>query len=512
MPSSDSLALHSTSHPVLYEINTRLFLNELSSKTGKKVPLDKIPDEILDEWADLGVDLVWLMGIWTVGDLPVQIARDHAGLKNDFHRALPDYTEEDVIGSPYAVSSYTVSRSLGGKKALLGLRRKLADRGIGLVLDFVSNHTARDHKWVTNNPEYYVAGVDGEEREKPDYYFRASTVKGEKTLAFGRDPYFPGWTDSAQLNPRHPAARKAMIRTLLDIAELCDGVRCDMAMLILNQVFQNTWGEKASPREVAAAEGEFWSDAISAVREEHKSFLFIAEAYWDLEWPLQELGFNYTYDKKLYDRLLREGASSVYDHLKAEMVYQKRSVRFVENHDEPRIAHTLGSEAWHYAAVTVAATVPGMILLHEGQMEGRQVKIPVQLNRRPDEPVAATTRAFYRDLLQCLKSDVFRRGEWKLLATRPAWHDNYSYRNFLAYMWKHESGSRLVVVNYAPHNSQCYLSIEVDEIQGNSVEFKDLLNSSSYVRDKTTLYSRGMYFDMPGYGIHIFDLRPSVRG
>lgn len=511
MTSSDILRFHSTSHPVLYEVNTRVFLNELSARAGTKLTLDKIPDAILDEWAELGIDLIWLMGVWTVGVLPVRIAREHAGLQNEYRKALPDYTDDDIIGSPYAVSSYTVSRSLGGKKALLALRRKLAKRGIGLVLDFVSNHTARDHKWVKSNPEYYVAGEAGEEKQRPDYYFKTSTVKGEMTLAFGRDPYFPGWTDSAQLNPRHPGARKAMIKTLLSIADLCDGVRCDMAMLILNQVFQNTWGDRALPRNAAPEESEFWADAISAVRAARQKFLFIAEAYWDLEWPLQELGFDYTYDKKLYDRLLREGAGSVYDHLKAEMAYQKRSVRFVENHDEPRIARVLRSDVWQYAAATIAATVPGMVLLHEGQLEGRQVKIPVQLGRRPDEPVVSTTKAFYHNLLQCLKADVFRRGEWKLLATRPAWHDNSSYRNFLSYLWKGSSGFRLVVVNYAPHNSQCYLPLDLEEIQGHSIEFKDLMSPATYVRDKITLNTRGMYFDMPGYGVHIFELKPHGR-
>ncbi len=504
--------LKQTSHPILYEINTRVLINELSTQAGKRITLDKIPDSLIDEWAELGFDAVWLMGVWTVGKLGVQIAREHHGLREEYKRALPDFADDDVIGSPYAVHAYTVSRSLGGTKGLQALRKRLEMKGIGLVLDFVCNHTARDHKWVATHPEYYINGREGEENEKPDYYFRTKTKKGERTIAFGRDPYFPGWTDTAQLNPRHPEARKAMIETLKKIATLCDGVRCDMAMLILDEVFQKTWGEQSNPVDCEPAQGEFWKPAIEAVRTEHLNLLFIAEAYWNLEWPLQQLGFNYTYDKTLYERLLREGASSVYDHLKAEIIYQKHSVRFVENHDEPRIAHVLPNEAWQYATATVASTVPGMLLLHEGQLEGRKVKVPVQLGRRPAEEASVTAKTFYTKLLSCLNDEVIKNGEWKLFSIRAAWHDNYSYQNILAYSWRKEMDFRLIVVNYAPLNSQCYVELNLDGFEGASFEFRDMMSPAVYVRDRVGLQHKGMYFDLPGYGLHVFDVSAVKKG
>ena len=88
-----------------------------------------------------------------------------------------------------------------------------------------------------------------------------------------------------------------MTGALAQIAGLCDGVRCDMAMLLLPEVFERTWGIQAGP---------FWPRAIDAVRQRHPGFLFMAEVYWDLEWTLQQQGFDYTYDKRLYDRL-RDG-------------------------------------------------------------------------------------------------------------------------------------------------------------------------------------------------------------
>jgi len=502
--------LHQTSHPVLYEVNVRVLLHELSEATGKKITLATIPEKICDEWADRGFDLIWLMGVWTTGAVGVEIARNYPTLQPEYRKALLDYTEEDVLGSPYAVKAYTVSRELGGNKGLLTFRKRLRERGLGLILDFVCNHTARDHVWVTKHPEYYVHGGENEDVEKPEFFFRIKTSQGQNVIAFGRDPYFPGWTDTAQLNYRHPALRKAMIDTLKKVAALCDGVRCDMAMLVLQEVFQRTWGDKAipeGPEGVQPAAGEFWSEAIAEMRKRDPRFLFIAETYWNLEWQIQQLGFDFTYDKTLYDKLLKEGASSVYNHLKAEKGFQEHSVRFIENHDEPRAAHVLSSESWHCAAAAVISTVPGMVMYHDGQFEGRKTKVPVQLRRRQSEVPSLFIKSFYTKLLQCINSPVFRQGDWQLLNSKPAWNDNHTWRNFLAWWWYERShGARLIVINYAPHNGQCYVELHLEQIAGSAVEFRDLLGEAAYVRERSALIAKGMYFDLPAYGLHIFDV------
>lgn len=498
-----------TGHPLIYEVNARVLVNELSTEAGKKLSLATIPDSVIDEWASRGFDAIWLMGVWTTGDIGLQIARADPNLQEEYRKILPDFSDDDVIGSPYAVKSYMVSARLGGKTALASLRKRLAKKRMGLILDFVSNHTARDHAWVAKHPEYYVYGAEGDTIGSADRFFAAKTVRGYRVLAYGRDPYFPGWTDTAQLNVRHPLARQAMIRELRKIAGQCDGVRCDMAMLILQDVFEKTWGDLSRPSDVEPATGEFWTEAIEAVRKNSPSFFFIAEAYWDLEWQLQQLGFDFTYDKALYDRLLREGAGSVYKHLKAEAKYQMHSLRFLENHDEPRAAQSLPNEAWHCAAATVVATVPGMLLIHEGQQNGKRIKLPVQLGRRPGEPDSEQLKSFYEKLLACVGTSVFRNGKWSLLHVKPAWQDNQTWRDFLAFWW-HEKpgGNRLVVVNYAPQNGQCYVEMNLDEVNGSRIEFRDMLGEASYVRDKGTLLGKGMYFDLPPYGIHVFDVNP----
>jgi len=503
-----TIRLWTTSHPLVYEVNTRILVNELSAKLGRKATLADVPDEVVELWASHGFDAVWLMGVWTTGQVGKQIADEVPGLRDEYRRVLPDCTSEDILGSPYSVKAYTVSPALGGAEGLGDLRERMAARGLGLLLDYVGNHTARDHRWIDSNPEFYINGEPGDEITRSDQYFRAQATEGERVLAYGRDPLFPGWTDTAQLNYFHPELRRKMVRVLEKIAEQCDGVRCDMAMLMLNSVFEGTWGERAHPGGAPTPTVEFWDEAIAAVKSKFPDFLFIAEAYWDLGWDLQKLGFDYTYDKRFYDRVLHEGAASVQEHLAGDLAFQKRSVRFIENHDERRAADVLPFSPWHCAAATVMATVPGMVLLHDGQMEGRTTKIPVQLGRRPVEAPSPVLDCFYRTLLECVRSEVFRNGEWSLLKARAAWSENQSFQNFLSFWWDGgEKGTRFVVVNYSPHSGQCYIQVPISPGPGGTLEFRDLMGPSVYYREATGVVTKGMFFDLTAYTVHVFDVR-----
>ena len=150
-----------------------------------------------------------------------------------------------------------------------------------------------------------------------------------------------------------------------------------MAMLMTNEVFARTWGERAGP---APAE-EYWPALIGAREAAHPDLLFIAEAYWDMEWTLQQQGFDLCYDKRLYDRLAHESAEAVRGHLQADAGYQERLLRFIENHDEPRAAATFGPGQARAAAVAMS-TLQGARLYHDGQLEGRRTHIPVFLGPR----------------------------------------------------------------------------------------------------------------------------------
>ena len=246
------------------------------------------------------VDAVWFMGVWERSPAGIAVANRNKGLLEDFQRALPDFRPEDNVGSPYCVRRYAVDEHLGGREGLAIARRELANRGLRLILDFVPNHVAPDHPWVIQHPEYLVQGNAEEARNDPASFCEA----GGKVFACGRDPYFPAWPDVLQLNAFQPGLRRAVIETLLDMAGQCDGIRCDMAMLMLNDIFGRTWGSRAGEK----PEGDYWTTVISAIKAKHPEFKFMAEAYWDLEWTLQQQGFDFCYDKKLYDRLEHDPA------------------------------------------------------------------------------------------------------------------------------------------------------------------------------------------------------------
>ena len=290
-------------HPFIYEINTWVWLDELSEREGISIDLGSVPGSEWDAIAALGFDVVWLMGVWERSAAGIAIALENAALLESFRRALPDLRTEDVVGSPYCIRAYTVDAHLGGPAGLAVARAALAERGVGLFLDFVPNHVAPDHPWTQTHPEYFVRGSDDDLARDPASFVRV----GDGVLANGRDPYFAAWPDVVQLNAFSPDLRAAVIETLSSIAAQCDGVRCDMAMLMMNDTFARTWGERAG----AVPETDYWPTVISAVKSAYPGFVFLAEAYWELEWALQGQGFAYCYDKRLYDRLVHDGAEAV---------------------------------------------------------------------------------------------------------------------------------------------------------------------------------------------------------
>ncbi|MDM9381202.1 hypothetical protein QUB80_10855 [Chlorogloeopsis sp. ULAP01] len=289
-----------------------------------------------------------------------------------------------------------------------------------------------------------------------------------------------------------------MLGELLTIAQLCDGIRCDMAMLILPEIFQRTWGIAAEP---------FWQIAIPKVRQHYPGFIFMAEVYWDLEWTLQQYGFDYTYDKRLYDRLREQHAQPVREHFWADINYQNKSARFLENHDEPRAAATFPLDV-HRAAAILTFLSPGLRFLHQGQLEGFIHKISVHLQRGPTEIINEELHTFYYKLLTCLRLPVVREGSWRLLNCTPAWDGNWTWNNFISFSWQEPGQNRLlVIVNYAPYQSQCYVTLPDDDLTGKSFHLKDLMNPIVYERSGDSLVS-GLYFDIPGWGYHVFDLQP----
>jgi hypothetical protein len=493
-------------HPLVYEINTRVWLTELSAKLGRRITLDKVPADEIERIARLGFHAVWLMGVWTTGPEPVEIARNLPNLVAEYKQVLPDYTAEDCLGSPYAISEYAVSPRLGGTAALAVFRDKLARAGLRLMLDFVCGHLARDHELLNTRPEAFVQGNEADLAKDPSSFFRS---KNGHIIAHGRDPHFPAWTDTAQVNYGQAPGREIMRETLLAIANRCDGARCDMAMLILPDVMEKMWGPRLGANPVTAS---FWKDIIAEVLASHPNFIFLGESYWNLEWRLQQEGFHFTYDKTLYDRLRASDLRGVRQHLRADMAFQNRCARFVENHDEQRAATAFGpARARSAAAATFFCT--GLKLIHEGHLEGRRARVPVQLGRRPLEKEDVETALFYEKILGTLRDPLFQEGIFTLRdVNSPGWKDT-SNESLLAISWSPNGNSKraclgyLIVINMSGSHAYGRVLLPDSVFQaGKQYLFHDQLNGKRYERDGGELVSPGLYIALEEYQSHVFEV------
>ncbi len=493
------------SHPLLYEVNTRCWLRSLSERSGTAVTLANVPDSEFAAWRKLGCTHVWLMGVWTTGPRARAEALKPPELRRAYDEVLPGWQESDVAGSPYAIGDYEVPLALGGEAGLARFRQRLHEDGLKLLLDFVPNHVGLDHVWVREQPELFVECSGAAQGT-----FAQETRAGVRWLAHGRDPYFAPWTDTVQVDYRRVAARSMMTQLLQSIADRCDGVRCDMAMLMLNDVFAKTW-ESFPIANHQSPVAEFWASAIPVVKETHPGFLFLAEGYWGLEARLQALGFDYIYDKPLYDGLVARAGAGVQQHLlglSAGAV--AASAHFIENHDEARIAAIL-SLAEQRAAALLILGLPGMRFLHEGQLSGARLKLPVQLARRPEEASQADIAGCYEHLLSVLPGTAVGQGRGQLCQLRAAWPGNPTVQNFVIVQWQGQGPEfDLVAVNLAPHRSQCYAALRLEGLAVHNWAMTDLLGVERYQRSGDDLLSQGLYLDLPAHGAQLFHFEPII--
>jgi hypothetical protein len=488
--------------PVIYEINTAVWLGELSRAAGQWITLADVPSTGWDEITPAGVDAVWLMGVWERSPAGLALAGANTELQASFKDALPDLKRGDVIGSPYCVRRYVVDAVFGGPGGLVAARAALASRGVRLLLDYVPNHVAPDHPWVTSRPELFVRGQQSDLKADPAGWLAAAG----QVLAHGRDPYFPPWPDVVQLDAFSPAMRTATADTLATIADQCDGIRCDMAMLMINQIFAKTWGQRTGPEPAR----EFWPAVIGTLRSRHPKTVLFAETYWDMEWTLQQQGFNFCYDKRLYDRILGGNSPAVRDHLRADLGYQSQLLRFLENHDEPRVASQMPPDAERAAAVAVA-TLPGATLWHEGQFEGRHVRPPVFLSRRPAEPPDTDLAIWYRHLLRAVAGHCVRAGAWQLLEAT-GWSDNQSCRNLVTWCWDGgpDRDRHVVVVNLSGQPAQGRIPLGWPDLPGRSCRLADLLSNAVLERAGDDLAGSGLFVALEPWQFHVLALQRFV--
>jgi hypothetical protein len=275
-----------------------------------------------------------------------------------------------------------------------------------------------------------------------------------------------------------------------------------MAMLLLNDVFSKTWGAAAGPAPLS----EFWTELIGGVRQVNRNFLFIAEAYWDRESDLQQLGFDYCYDKRLYDRLVHNDAQSVRDHLAGGISYQQRLIRFLENHDEARAAQALPRDRMQAAALAVGTT-PGATLYHQGQFCGAHIHVPVQLGRAPVEPCDENLVEFYSRLRNCAEAMKQPDAIWRMCKAF-GWADNHSANRFLAWTWQADERRYLVVVNYADTPAQARVHLPWAEETSGAWLLRDLMSGEAFERDALEMQRDGLYVARDAWGYHVLAFEP----
>jgi alpha amylase-like protein len=487
-------------HPHLVEIAAWPWLERFSREEGRRVTLADVPEEYWDNLARGGFDCVFLMGVWRRSAISREIARTDPGLIASYDRVLAGWTDADIVGSPYSIQGYEPDDRMGGWQALDAVRRQLRDRGIALLLDFVPNHTAFDHPWVASHPERYVRGTRQDYERAPRDFRQTIAVNGDTHyIACARDPYFPPWTDVAQLNYFNRDTRAAMVDTLRSIAAHCDGVRCDMAMLVFNDVFDRTWRWLLGDQWSMPA-SEFWTDATGSVRE----LVYLAEVYWDLEGRALEQGFDFAYDKRFLDVLHSAcPAAGVREVLTLEHPEATRLARFLENHDEPRSAATLAGSL--PACASLIGSVPGMRFFYDGQLTGSRIKAPVQLARWPNESVDTATRDLYERVLRFASHSTLHEGTWRMLNVSPGSDD--TWQNVVAYRWRSDEALAVITVNLGARTSEAHVDVAADLGSGAAFDFQDALTDATYNWTRTSLLERGLWVRLDAGSAHLFTVR-----
>jgi hypothetical protein len=486
------------SHPHLFEINTWAWLEQLSTRSGHKVKLADVPDEKWDALAKMGFNIIWLMGMWRRSPESQRIMVQDSQNFPQFERALPGWKPTDVIGSPYAVAEYVPDSRIGTWDSLDLVRDKLHARGMALFLDFVGNHTALDHPWVSHHPEYYVQVGQQDFERNPSFYYSAKTAKGTRIIALAKDPYYPPWKDVAQLNHFDPALRAAQIAELRTIANHCDGVRCDMAMLQLNDIFANGWGHLlGNPLPPAK---EFWMEVHSAV----PNLVLLAEAYWGTEQRLLDLGFSFVYDKAFYDAVRDINIPRIRDQLNTGSQQQSHFARFMENHDEARRPEVFVNDRLASAG-TLMGTLPGMRFYHQGELEGRKIHLPITLRIAAEELLDPVSIAFFQKILQITQQEVFHDGEWNLLQVVP--EGDVPTEGLIVYEWRSANAWKVIAVNLTSVAMQGRIRFGDHISPSQQYDFHDELDDVHYARNGEEIHKVGLFIRREGLQAHLLDVK-----
>ena len=485
--------------PSLYQINTRVWLTELSRALGRPATLDDIPDDELDDFAAMGFDWVWLLSVWQTGPPgsasrgPTRVA---AGVRGDAARTCARRT------SPAPGSRSPATRcdpALGGDAALARLRERLRERGLRLMLDFVPNHTALDHPWVEDHPEYYVAGTELDLERAPRNYTWVKRPARRPPPGPRPRSVLPRLARHAAARLREPGHAGGMTGELLAIAARCDGVRCDMAMLVLPDVFERTWGRRAA----------------TLLARRHRAGP-ASSPRASPSWPrstgtssgrCMQQGFDYAYDKRLYDRLRDGHARPVREHLPAGLDYQDearpvpREPRRAAGRRDVPARRARGGRRSSRSCRPACASSTRASSRAAGSASRRT------WSARPTSRVDERAAAFYDALLAVLREPACATATGGCsIARRPGTATGPGTASSPGRGDGGDGERFLVAVNLGPTAGQCYVRSPVDGIAGETVRLVDRMSATTYERDVADLAARGLYLDLPASGYNVFEV------
>ena len=487
-------------NPTLLQLSARPWLYQLTEEKGKTIKSFKqIPDEVFDEIKARGFDFLWVMGVWDVGTYGYKHDRSTQSLVDNFKKLLDDYTEEDAIGSPYAITDYICNPELcpGGDDDLKWLREKLNGMGIKLMLDFVPNHSALDSPWINDNINYYIRAPKDTQSPDPAKYFTNG-------IAYGNMQWSSPWTDVGQLNYWNSETRELMQKKLLKVAEYADGIRCDMAYIILNEPFSKAWETELNSWGYSRPDKEFWGDAIRNVKAKFPNTIFLAEVYGDYFKNLIAEGFDYTYDKELLDKFKSGHLDNLRGWISYMSEWNQHQCRFLENHDDNRAVEAFGGSVTKSLAAALGTyTLPGMRFFFQDQWYGYTNKLDVHLRRSRKEGKSSEAMAFYDKFIPIINDETFKNGDWTNLAVT----GNDAWR-LMAWKWSNSSTGekRLVVVDFSEVKAGG--NVIIPDISGSGdVVIKELLSGTEYTRKAEEMRSSGLTVVIDPWYAQIFSYK-----
>lgn len=419
--------------PTFYSINTRLFLNQLSRKENKYIDIDSVPEKYWENLFDK-FDCFWFIGINSPSQASKQICQRYP---DSVRYAKSDVKPEDIVDSPYAVYDHSQINPRVAKNWEIWDKKLdyFHQHGKKVFLDFVANHTAVDNPWAFSHPQRFIQATKEQYQSNPDNYYSVVAADGETHyLAYGRDPYSGNWIDTLQLNYANPETQQAMKDILLNLVNHCDGVRCDMAMLLNPHTFIKTWSDHLSSEEINfLINNEFWPKTIAEVKTRakdlgKKDFTFIAEAYGgnggeEYYEPLSKLEkvFDCLYDKGFYDELVQlklNQSEAFYSHLKNDIfniTENGHKVIFFGNHDEKRAIAMFGKELSKSVALLCSLVSNNMLLIHQDEEKGFRIRQPMQLDQPLNDCTDYSIKNFYNLILDIRNKPLFKNAKWSIV-------------------------------------------------------------------------------------------------